>query len=134
MEMISIPLVGNSYFMAGLALAVYLPFFFFQAEDGIRARTVTGVQTCALPISSGVGHDRQRNTSERSFRRLVRLCSADDRARPRTVVRWDLTHLLRRRRRTSLERDHPAAEEIGRAPCRERLGSAGAADTVRKRK
>src|SRR6266516_5087364 len=24
--------------------------FFFQAEDGIRARTVTGVQTCALPI------------------------------------------------------------------------------------
>src|SRR5699024_11226932 len=29
------------------------PVFFFQAEDGIRARTVTGVQTCALPISSG---------------------------------------------------------------------------------
>src|SRR5437867_13423943 len=27
-------------------------FFFFQAEDGIRARTVTGVQTCALPILS----------------------------------------------------------------------------------
>src|SRR5207248_7286807 len=26
-------------------------FFFFQAEDGIRDRTVTGVQTCALPIS-----------------------------------------------------------------------------------
>src|SRR5207248_3723169 len=26
--------------------------FFFQAEDGIRDRTVTGVQTCALPISS----------------------------------------------------------------------------------
>src|SRR5207248_4158627 len=25
-------------------------FFFFQAEDGIRDRTVTGVQTCALPI------------------------------------------------------------------------------------
>src|SRR5207248_7746270 len=25
--------------------------FFFQAEDGIRDRTVTGVQTCALPIS-----------------------------------------------------------------------------------
>src|SRR5207248_7584985 len=24
--------------------------FFFQAEDGIRDRTVTGVQTCALPI------------------------------------------------------------------------------------
>src|SRR5438094_10474321 len=29
----------------------FLFFFFFQAEDGIRDRTVTGVQTCALPIS-----------------------------------------------------------------------------------
>src|SRR5437867_11040870 len=29
---------------------VYFSFFFFQAEDGIRDRTVTGVQTCALPI------------------------------------------------------------------------------------
>src|SRR2546427_8254140 len=28
-----------------------LVFFFFQAEDGIRDLTVTGVQTCALPIS-----------------------------------------------------------------------------------
>src|SRR5207245_7927063 len=27
-----------------------LLFFFFQAEDGIRDATVTGVQTCALPI------------------------------------------------------------------------------------
>src|SRR5207245_5574832 len=26
-------------------------YFFFQAEDGIRDATVTGVQTCALPIS-----------------------------------------------------------------------------------
>src|SRR5699024_12161526 len=36
-----------------------LHLFFFQAEDGIRDRNVTGVQTCALPIlykteSSGV--------------------------------------------------------------------------------
>src|SRR5579885_3711098 len=28
----------------------YLVFFFFQAEDGIRDRNGTGVQTCALPI------------------------------------------------------------------------------------
>src|SRR5256885_8848234 len=28
-------------------------FFFFQAEDGIRDYKVTGVQTCALPISTG---------------------------------------------------------------------------------
>src|SRR5690625_8015954 len=29
----------------------YLSYFFFQAEDGIRDGHVTGVQTCALPIS-----------------------------------------------------------------------------------
>src|SRR2546425_5706367 len=29
-------------------------FFFFQAEDGIRDKLVTGVQTCALPISRGL--------------------------------------------------------------------------------
>src|SRR2546430_16119141 len=29
---------------------VLCDFFFFQAEDGIRDLTVTGVQTCALPI------------------------------------------------------------------------------------
>src|SRR5688572_32300957 len=29
-------------------------FFFFQAEDGIRDLTVTGVQTCALPIFRGI--------------------------------------------------------------------------------
>src|SRR5437867_13289785 len=33
--------------------------FFLQAEDGIRDRTVTGVQTCALPISSGGGSSAQ---------------------------------------------------------------------------
>src|SRR5256885_3184297 len=30
---------------------LFLYFFFFQAEDGIRDYKVTGVQTCALPIS-----------------------------------------------------------------------------------
>src|SRR6266566_8542496 len=30
---------------------MYIIFFFFQAEDGIRDYKVTGVQTCALPIS-----------------------------------------------------------------------------------
>src|SRR5437762_8670295 len=33
------------------SLVVYFFFFFFQAEDGIRDTSVTGVQTCALPIS-----------------------------------------------------------------------------------
>src|SRR3712207_8629125 len=32
-------------------LTAYLCYFFFQAEDGIRDIGVTGVQTCALPIS-----------------------------------------------------------------------------------
>src|SRR5205823_8033936 len=31
--------------------------FFFQAEDGIRDKLVTGVQTCALPISSTFSYD-----------------------------------------------------------------------------
>src|SRR2546427_11735411 len=35
-------------------LLYILLFFFFQAEDGIRDLTVTGVQTCALPISGGI--------------------------------------------------------------------------------
>src|SRR5256886_4952714 len=32
------------------AIVYFFFFFFFQAEDGIRDLTVTGVQTCALPI------------------------------------------------------------------------------------
>src|SRR2546427_1665628 len=56
-------------------------FFFFQAEDGIRDLTVTGVQTCALPISGlgahvpGVlfpGRDRTRQ-GRRAPRRLLLL-------------------------------------------------------------
>src|SRR5256884_2773135 len=37
-----------------LRCRVPLLFFFFQAEDGIRDVAVTGVQTCALPISSAL--------------------------------------------------------------------------------
>src|SRR5260370_41672617 len=42
-------------------------FFFFQAEDGIRDSSVTGVQTCALPISSpcAVGSDRTSPSTPR---------------------------------------------------------------------
>src|SRR5687768_17942696 len=36
----------------GDCMIVGLCFFFFQAEDGIRDVAVTGVQTCALPISA----------------------------------------------------------------------------------
>src|SRR2546430_12094816 len=41
-------------------------FFFFQAEDGIRDLTVTGVQTCALPISI---YTRIAGSSEASDKR-----------------------------------------------------------------
>src|SRR5438132_10364414 len=34
-----------------MSRSVLVVFFFFQAEDGIRDHCVTGVQTCALPIS-----------------------------------------------------------------------------------
>src|SRR5689334_23503310 len=40
-------------------------FFFFQAEDGIRDGTVTGVQTCALPISRGRRASRVRPPAPR---------------------------------------------------------------------
>src|SRR6266436_2260961 len=40
--------VEDSWTIAGTSIV----FFFFQAEDGIRDVAVTGVQTCALPISS----------------------------------------------------------------------------------
>src|SRR5207237_7739325 len=36
-------------FCMAMLMGVYC--FFFQAEDGIRDSSVTGVQTCALPIS-----------------------------------------------------------------------------------
>src|SRR5688572_29472233 len=41
--------VGEGAFV-GAGGRVAAPSFFFQAEDGIRVLTVTGVQTCALPI------------------------------------------------------------------------------------
>src|SRR5437764_7500650 len=37
-------------FFVILSLYFFSFFFFFQAEDGIRDTSVTGVQTCALPI------------------------------------------------------------------------------------
>src|SRR5699024_1092520 len=52
------------YCMKFITLVSYLSvhccfvFFFFQAEDGIRDRNVTGVQTCALPIYQKELHPR----------------------------------------------------------------------------
>src|SRR2546430_8294560 len=65
-------------------------FFFFQAEDGIRDLTVTGVQTCALPISSG---DRRGpgpgHRGGAGVRGCVAVAAADPAAGPR---RWQGGH------------------------------------------
>src|SRR6266705_857926 len=43
--------------------------FFFQAEDGILVRTVTGVQTCALPISDAIA--RMRATADMAWSDVI---------------------------------------------------------------
>src|SRR5438128_11303508 len=47
--------------------------FFFQAEDGIRDATVTGVQTCALPIYCFSLSRRTETISARTGNRVSRL-------------------------------------------------------------
>src|SRR3989441_13327557 len=51
-------------------MATLVFFFFFQAEDGIRDKLVTGVQTCALPISGARRRRRRRRDDLRHLRRL----------------------------------------------------------------
>src|SRR6266576_3061332 len=53
---------GKPYSLLNMRLAS-LNFFFFQAEDGIRDLYVTGVQTCALPISLNTKIIRSTSTS-----------------------------------------------------------------------
>src|SRR5688572_31216766 len=69
--------------------------FFFQAEDGIRDLTVTGVQTCALPISDNGCHDlgrcrdrdhRWRGLSDHGDHRLVDGAADARRARPDRIT------------------------------------------------
>src|SRR2546425_9689117 len=88
-------------------------FFFFQAEDGIRDKLVTGVQTCALPISL-----------ERLSPEPARLLQPHlDRLRRRSDYRagapWQLF------RTTLAFAPHrvlwPDLAQIGRASCRERV-------------
>src|SRR6266404_7562994 len=72
-----------------------LVFFFFQAEDGIRDKLVTGVQTCALPIWSrrGAAHRLQRRRRLPRRRRLIPRRRASPRAadrRGRTEAPMDL--------------------------------------------
>src|SRR5689334_23608169 len=89
--------------------------FFFQAEDGIRDGTVTGVQTCALPISSlsflGFG-----DISMPSWGEIV--------SQGRLYVTSGLTYLVVWPGLTiflTLTAFNLFGQEIGRASCRERV-------------
>src|SRR6266542_3711852 len=82
-------LVYGCYFFVLKYLDLF--FFFFQAEDGIRDATVTGVQTCALPISrwpgsrvGGRGTGARRAPAWRSAWRCSRSTAATGSGRWRT--------------------------------------------------
>src|SRR5256885_4215857 len=86
-------------------------FFFFQAEDGIRDYKVTGVQTCALPIS-------QREVFKIALGAQGWVAWHGD--SPQFALMWaaraTLPHLS-----SSCLRKAASAWEIGRASCRERV-------------
>src|SRR5690606_779491 len=80
------------YCLLRLVLCHLIFFFFFQAEDGIRDFHVTGVQTCALPISM----KRSRSLPAAFQARSARLAAAS--ASPASCKCWpcrqSLTTLL----------------------------------------
>src|SRR5437762_7615205 len=97
-------------------------FFFFQAEDGIRDTSVTGVQTCALPISPTGPRRAARAPGER----------IDGDATP-GGARYPRHRTDRGDGRAGGTRDRQRdLPQIGRASCRERVESAGAAGVVKK--
>src|SRR5687767_15496349 len=88
--------------------------FFFQAEDGIRDKLVTGVQTCALPIS---GSPQSRDGTCRG------RCGVASPASLRRPARGTPASVARCRRPGApggFGRAH-ASTKIGRASCRERV-------------
>src|SRR5256885_9546197 len=93
-------------------LLVVVFFFFFQAEDGIRDYKVTGVQTCALPISllpRRSGGSRYRLWSCVVLRAEQRSCE-------RSACRFDSFRAAH-----AASAFGPHRDEIGRASCRERV-------------
>src|SRR5207249_7302271 len=89
---------------------VFVFLFFFQAEDGIRDRNVTGVQTCALPIYV-----------EPACHRLIGFAEADLLVTRGLDIKFthDWTDPDTRVSTDSRVRD--SLGEIGRASCRERV-------------
>src|SRR5207237_5680676 len=90
-------------------------FFFFQAEDGIRDSSVTGVQTCALPISREVGTDPP-GTYERESDGPA-PCRTRPQPAPRRLPRSPPPLRGTSRAAGVLRERH----QIGRASCRERV-------------
>src|SRR5689334_24125347 len=93
-------------------------FFFFQAEDGIRDGTVTGVQTCALPISAPAVAER------RPMPEPEVLANGGDDAPPQRAPSGETAPLVQQAQ----------DREIGRASCRERGWDAGGAGSLRTQK
>src|SRR5205085_3135914 len=97
-------------------------YFFFQAEDGIRDLTVTGVQTCALPIWSPWScprRGREGALHARARRKQVGCTAHAGTAQRRGGC-------LRERPCPCRSRLPPAHRlQIGRASCRERVSVSG---------
>src|SRR5437868_15538859 len=84
--------------------------FFFQAEDGIRDRNVTGVQTCALPISCSIAETAIEQ---------ARFPGAMP-AETRRLVEHEMRDPMRRQNLLGARSTPAGVVEIGRASCRER--------------
>src|SRR5437867_10051020 len=104
---------------------VFCCFFFFQAEDGIRDRTVTGVQTCALPIC------RCRRCPWRGQEVATAGRDVAGGAGPRQGQRLHRHAGVQRER---LQVGTAQRSEIGRASCRERGEEWGGAGEGRKKR
>src|SRR5690348_18131869 len=72
--------IGAAVALHGDALQVDIVLFFFQAEDGIRYGRVTGVQTCALPISGCTVHfvDEELDHGPIIVQKAVTVLDSDD--------------------------------------------------------
>src|SRR5476649_1088329 len=80
------------FFFFWFLTLLLIVFFFFQAEDGIRDHCVTGVQTCALPIS-GAGYALEnRIIISRAFPQLFRELKVQHLARFFATLRDSLAH------------------------------------------
>src|SRR2546427_3442061 len=70
-------------------MVLWLSFFFFQAEDGIRDLTVTGVQTCALPISDHCDGGLQQRLAHAVGRLAARAGRGCGHGRKKPTGRYD---------------------------------------------